>query len=180
MKTTILIWFIGFSAICQIKQTETDFYLENQKIYWEHVYDTPGKNKDELVKYFEKEVLTNTNLGNFQFIDNTISFKITDDKADYKKYGGTTMGTVMFAQYNLSYLVLINFKNNKYRVIVKDVFLDNKINPYRSSGELVEYISKKRNTEFTTNSLAIKGIIYFHKHFLEKFQISSNNYKSDW
>lgn len=182
MKKITLLLLIGFSSFAQIKHPETDFYLENSKIYWQHVYDVPGKNIDELIKYFEKEVMINFKQDNFQNIDNTISFTINDDKINFKKYGGTTMGSILFIQDYFKYLVVIDFKEEKYRVTVKEIFIDNKIyNVAHSAGYLEEYVTKKKQTLFTTNSLATTGLIYNHKYFLEKFERNMNDsIKKDW
>lgn len=182
MKKIILLLLISYSGFSQLKHPETDFYLQNSKVYWEHIYEVPVKNIEESIKYFQKEVLTNFKQDNFQIIDNTISFEINDDKVNLKKYGGSTMGSVLFASSYLKYLVVIDFKENKYRVTVKDLFLDNKLYGIgHSSGDFTEYITKKKSTLFTENSLATKGIIYFDKHFLEKFDITKQPVKkNDW
>jgi hypothetical protein len=182
MKTIVLLLLVGFSGFSQIKQNDTDFYIENGKVYWQHIYEVPGKNTEELIKYFEKEVMTNIKLDNFQIIDNTASFTITDDKINFRKYGGTAMGSILFIQDYFKYLVVIDFKNEKYRVTIKEIFIDNKLyNIAQSSGFIEEYITKKKNTLFTTNNLAVTGIIYNHKHFLEKFERNtSESIKKDW
>lgn len=181
MKKIILLLLIGFSGYCQTKQNDTDFYLENGKVYWQHIYEVPGKNTEDLIKYFEKEVMINIKLDNFQIIENTASFTINDDKINYKKYGGTTMGTAMFVLDYYKYLVVIDFKDQKYRVTIKDIFIESKLYTAQSSGYIEEYITKKKNTLFTTNNLAVTGITYIHKHFLEKFERNStDSTKKDW
>lgn len=182
MKKIVLLLLMGFSGFSQIKFPNTEFYLENGKVYWQHVYQTPGKKVDDLMKYFQKEVLVNIKLDNFQIIDNTISFTINDDKINFKKYGGTTMGTVMFVQDYYKYLVVIDFKEEKYRITIKDIFIDNKFNgSIHSSGFLEEYITKKKNTLFSTNNLVAVGMGYNDKYFLEKFQINTTeSLKKEW
>jgi hypothetical protein len=181
MKKIVLLLLIGFSGYSQIKLPNTDFNLENGKVYWQHIYEVPGKNSEELIKYFEKEVMINFKQDNFQIIDNTISFTINDDQINYKKYGGTSMGVVMFIRDYYKYLVVIDFKQEKYRVTIKEIFIDNKFYPAPSSGYLEEYITKKKQTLFTTNNLAITGLTYIHKYFLEKFERNVNeSVKKDW
>ena len=178
----IITLLISFSCFSQLKHTETDFYLENQKVYWQHIYEAPGKNIEEIIKYFEKEVAVNIKLDNFRIIDQTASFTINDDQINYIKYGGTAMGTVLFLGNNFKYLVVIDFKNEKYRVTVKEIFLSNNlIGPGRDSGYFEEYITRKKQTEFTENNLATKGMIYTHKYFIDKFQQNPNEtLKKDW
>lgn len=179
-KIILLLLLFSINCFSQTKQPETNFYLENGKVYWQNIYEVPGKNIDDLIQYFRKEVLTDIKQDNFQIIDNTISFVIDNDKVNFKKYGGTTMGTAIFIQHYYKYLVVIDFKEEKYRVTVKDIFLDNKNIMVRDSGNFEEYITKKKNTEFTTNSITIKGLQYFHKDFLNKFNINTESKKNDW
>jgi hypothetical protein len=179
----ILLLLTTFSCLAQIKHPTTEFYLENNKVYWQHIYEVPNKNTEELIKYFQKEVMNNIKLDNFQLLDNTISFEINDDKINFKKYGGTTMGTVMFIMDYYKYLVVIDFKDEKYRVTIKDIFIDNKYfgTSIHSFGYLEEYITKKKNTLFTTNNVTTVGLGYNDKYFLEKFEINLNeSTKKDW
>ncbi|MBF2709125.1 hypothetical protein [Flavobacterium soyangense] len=182
MKKIVLFLLIGFSSFAQIKLPETNFFLENGKVYWQHVYEVQGKNTEDLIKYFQKEVMTSMKQDNFQIIDNTISFTINDDQINYKKYGGTSMGVVMFVRDYYKYLVVIDFKDEKYRVTVKEIFIDNKLyNAGQSSGFLEEYITKKKNTLFSTNNLVTVGMGYNDKYFLEKFLINTTeSIKKDW
>jgi hypothetical protein len=181
MKIAIILCLFTGSCFAQTKHPETDFYLENNKMYWEHTYEVLSKSTDDLIKYFQKEVLINIKQDNFQIIDNTISFEVNDDKVNFKKYGGTAMGTAFIAQLFMKYLVVIDFKDNKYRVTVKDIFLDNKELQYRMSGDISEFCTKKATTVFLTGKTITTGMIYNHKHFLEKFDIKTNeSLKKDW
>lgn len=180
MKKIIFISLISLQCFSQTKQPDTDFYLDNNKMYWEHIYEVPKNNINELVRYFEKEVLTNIKQDNFKLLENTISFNIADDKVNFKKYGGSQMGTAFIAQLYMNYLVVIDFKENKYKVIVKEIFLDNKLfGMGQMSGDISEFCTKKNVTEFKTNSVILNGLIYDHKHFLEKFTIQEST-KKDW
>jgi hypothetical protein len=172
---------ISFSCFSQTKHSETDFYLDNGKVYWEHIYEVEDKNTEDLIQYFEKEVLTNFKQNNFQIIDNTISFEINDDTVNYKKYGGTTMGTVLFATMYMNYLVVIDFKDQKYRVKIKEIVLDNKsFGLGHSSGNFEEYMTRKSGSTFASGKLATNGLIYMHKHFLEKFYILTQKEVDNW
>jgi len=181
MRTIFLLLFVvSVTCFSQEKHSDTDFYLLDKEVYWMHVYENDSLKKDELIKYFQKEVLTNIKQDNFQIIDNTISFKINDDKVDFKKYGGTSMGTAFIAQLYLTYLVVIDFKDYRYKVTIKDIFLDNKaIGSGSLTGEFHEFVLKNKNTEFLKSNTITKGLIYDHKHFLEKFTINKSK-DSNW
>ena len=70
MKKLILLLF-SISCFSQIKQPETEFYLNDAKVYWQHIYELKGKKADEIALLFEKEVLSNIKQNNYKFIDNT-------------------------------------------------------------------------------------------------------------
>lgn len=183
MKTTILLFFIYLTAFSQTKHTDTDFFLNDSKMYWQHIYELPNKTTEEAIKYFQKEVLSNFKQDNFQILDNTVSFEITDDKVNFKKYGGTAMGTAFLTQLYMNYLVVIDFKEDKYRVTVKEIFLDNKsYGTGRMSGDISEFCTKKQATLFMTGKTVTTGLTYNDKHFLEKFNIekSQPNSTKDW
>lgn len=182
MKTTLLLLLIALPVLSQTKHTENDFVLENGKMYWEHVYHAPGQKSDDLIKHFQKEVLTNYKQDNLQILDNIISFEIRNDIVNFRKYGGTMMGTAIFAQMEINYLVVIDFKDEKYKVIIKDIFLDNKaFGLVHSSGKLEEYTAKKSVSVFQTNNIVTTGLNYQHQHFIEKFDIASApTIKKDW
>jgi uncharacterized protein (UPF0333 family) len=182
VKITILILFISCAIVAQNKHPETDFYLYEKKMFWEHVFDAPGQSQTDLMQYFEKYVLTNFKQNNFQIFENTISFEMVGDVVNYKKYGGSTMGTVIFATMQMNYLVVIDFKDDRYKVRIKDINLDDQnIGLAHSSGKLEEYTTKKSITEFQSNKLVTTGLQYQHLNFMEKFQINPQiSANKDW
>jgi len=182
MKKIILLLLISFNGFSQIKHPESDFNLFEQRVYWEHIYNVPGKNSEELIKYFQKEVAQSLSKNNLQIIDNTLSFTVNNDHVDYKKYGGSDMGSAIFLRYPIDYVVTVDFKDEKYRIIVKEInVVDNQsYGGINFSGELTEYLTKKKKTIFATSSLINTSTLYYHKHFLEKFEIKNSPINKDW
>lgn len=175
MKQIIFFLLISFSAFSQIKHTTTDFYLSEKKVYWQHIYEVKDKDSIELRNYFEKEILLSLKLSDLQSIENTISFKISDDSVDFRKYGGKAMTTAFLSQLPLNYLVIIDFKNQKYRVTIKEIFLnDNRTGNNYLSGNLTEFCTKKKATIFNESNTITKGLEYNNNHFLEKFTIKED------
>jgi len=182
MKKIILLLLISFNGFSQIKHPETDFNLFEQKMYWEHIYNVPGKKVDELMIYFQKEVAQSLSKNNLQIIDNTLSFAVNNDHVDYKKYGGSSMGTAIFVNYPIDYVVAVDFKDEKYKIIVKEIIVvDNQNNGGISfSGELTEYFTKKKKSIFATSSYMNTNISYYDKYFLDKFTIKNTPTNKDW
>lgn len=179
MKFHIILLLFPFICLSQIKQNDTNFFIENNKVIWQKVYELPNTSADSVYKIFHKKVFINLKTQNQQYIDNISSFEISDDLVNYKKYGGSNMGTAMYAQYYYNYLVVVEFKENKYRVTIKEINIDNKSPLARDRGLLEEYITKRKNSEFITNSIAIRGLTYIDKHFTEKFSIPVDT-KDNW
>lgn len=182
MKKILLIFLIGFSGIAQIKHPETDFKLFEQKVYWEHIYNAPGKNINELITYFEKEVAQSLTKSNLQIIDSSLSFTINNDFIDFKKYGGTTMGTAIFLRLPMTYIVIVDFKDEKYKVLIKEITLTDDISlpQYPRDVDITGYFTKKKKSEFGTSSLTNTSIGYYHKYFTDKFAIKNNPTNKDW
>lgn len=184
MKKTILLLFISFSCFAQIKNPETDFYLENGKVYWEHIYNVPDKGIDELKNYFEKEVVQSLNKSNIQFIENYLSFVVNNDVVDYKKYGGTNAGTAMFVSFPMNYVVIIEFKSEKYKVTIKEIEITGNVITLgginKSTDNITTYFTKKKGTEFRDGSTLKTSMSYYDKYFNDKFILKNDSLKKDW
>jgi hypothetical protein len=184
MKKIILLLLISFNGFSQIKHPESDFNLFEQKVYWEHIYNVPGKNTEELTKYFQKEVLQSLTNSNLQIIDNSLSFTVNNDVVDYKKYGGTSMGTAMFVSYPMNYVVIVDFKDEKYKITIKEITITENIitlgGTMISTDDITDYFTKKKKTQFSTGSTTNTAIIYYHKYFTDKFAIKNNPTNKDW
>ena len=149
-----------------------NFKLNDNKIIWQKVFETKEK---DLQNTFRKKVITNIKLENLQEIDNIISFSVVEDKIDYKKYGGKWGTTAIFVQYPNNYLVVINFKNQKYRVTIKTISLVSEVQ-YMAT-DLKDYVIRKDKIKNSkTNN---KALNYYNKHFTEKFTLKEIT-NSDW
>ena len=176
MKKLLLLLLITINCFSQEKHPDTDFFINNRKIYWEHVFNFPNKDSISLIKAFKKEILLSIKIENLIESENVISFQISDDMPNFRKYGGTLMGTPFIAQMYMKYLVSVEFKNEKYRVTIKEILLTNKSN----ITEFLEYfVSSSSYKNFKNSGILSRGLSYDEKHFIEKFSIN-NEVKKQW
>ena len=177
MKKIILFLLISLNGFSQIKYPDTDFNLFEQKVYWEHIYNIPGKNVDELINYFQKDVAQSLSKNNLQIIDNTLSFNVNNDYIDFKKYGGSIFGTPPFVRSPMNYIVIVDFKNEKYKIMIKEINITDF--SYRRN-DVTEYFTQKNKSEFRTTSIIKTSITYYQKHFSDKFIITNTPTNKGW
>ena len=174
MKKLSIIFFLITSSVSSQKLLDSlyTFKVVDNEIVWQKVFTSDVK---DLQNAFRKQVVASLQLENLQEIGSTISFVVKDEKIDFKKYGGTWGGTAIFLQYPQNFLVVIDFKDNRYRVTIKSIKVD-----FSSANlgidKLDEIILKKgkfKNTKYMKKSLS-----YYHRHFTEKFTLKQKN--DDW
>lgn len=154
-----------------------DFILENQELIWQHVYESDLK-KEELSNLYINNVLSSMSKNNLNQFKDRITFEIEGDKVNIKKYGGSWGSTAIFAQYPQNYLAVIDLKDNKYRVTVKNIKTD-----YRRAkqgfSDLAITVTKKRKTQFKDAKSVTMGLSYIDKHFLNKFDMKKIKKEAD-
>lgn len=173
MKKIILLFL--FAQIPVLAQdiepvTKYNFELANGELFWQKVFE-PNLENEDLISSFRLNVISTINIENLQELDNRLTFIVLDDKIDFKSYGGSWGNTAIFVQYPIKYLVMVDFKEKRYRVTVKNIFSDMREVGF-SLTEMDDIFAKKNKTIFRTSETVVKGIEYFHLHFLNKFDIS--------
>jgi hypothetical protein len=166
---------LSFSQDSELKLF--DFILASQELIWQHVYKSDLE-KEELKNLYINNVLSSMSKNNLNQFEDRITFEIEGDKVNFKKYGGTWGSTAIFVQYPQNYLVVIDLKDKKYRVTIKDIKTD-----YRAANQgfsdLAITVTKKRKTEFKDANGATMGLRYIHKHFLNKFDMKQIKKEAD-
>jgi hypothetical protein len=159
-----------FNTSSQIKDT-LNFKITESGFIWNKIYE---QKNDKLLTYFKKTVISNLKTDNLQEVENRLSFEIKEDNVDSKKYGGTWGNTLIPLKFPLHYLVVIDFKENKYRVTVKSI----KANYGIQVGfvDFSDVVSRKG--EIKNKKIIIRGLGFLNQHLTEKFTISEK--KDDW
>ena len=175
-KITLLLFLLGIPILSFSQKLVDTLYtfrvVDNSQIVWQKVFSS---DIDDLQNSFKKEVVTNLQLENLQELGNTISFTVKNENIDFKKYGGTWGGTAAFIKYPHNFLVVIDFKENRYRVTIKLIKID-----FSSEDlgiiDLETFLLKKGKLK--NNKLSKVSLSYYHKHFSDKFTLKQIN--DDW
>ena len=176
-KSILLILLICFKSFSQDLEFE-NFKNENEIFTWQKVYESE-LTKENIVKYFKNSGL----IKDFEFSENTITGNIENIDLDFKGFGKTEMNTAMYISRSyLKSFILIELKENKYRVSLKEIKLIQKYNDGLTEegviSELKDYAIKNNNSDFRNifkkNSSGILNFT-FDKLFLPK-----NKKSNDW
>lgn len=165
--------------ITQNTISQNNFKVSNNNITWQKVFNTDSITDNQLIKFIN----TKPKIINVNYLDNQITAEIEGDEIDYKKYGGKTMSTLTILNHKLHAKVLIEIKQNKYRVTVQNItFIDdwsmNSLNAFAdNTSTLKEYVLKK-NGAIKQGKTIIKGLDYLNQHFIETFAFTKSN--NDW
>lgn len=124
MKRVFMISFLFVVLIINLNAQETvnNFLPENNKIFWQKVYET-GMDFNHLVGRVKESGI----LVKYEIEDNKILGQTKQIEADYKGAGYGEMSTPMYvARSFFNGFAVIEFKNGKYRVIIKNIMLTQK------------------------------------------------------
>lgn len=148
------------------------FKIEDSKLVWQKVF---YKEKKDLMSYFIKQVISSLSKDNFQQVENRISFEIKSDKVDYKKYGGKWGNTLSHLKAPLFYLVVIDFKENRYRVTINSI----RSNLGGKLGFLeMDNVASKKGV-LTKQKIVVRGLKYLNIHFVKTFLLK-DKLNEDW
>lgn len=160
--------------------SQTNFKLENFQIVWEKVYEKADTGKEDISTFIQSEILV-FNPQNINVTPDRISFKIDDDKLNLIKLGRKPMSTPMQCTRNFDYVIFIDLKDNKYRVSITSLVIDDKESNGNLSGSFEELFTKKSGSEFRTGSGVKDALNLFDRHFKEKYSFTTTlNDNSKW
>jgi len=152
-------------------QSKSNFEVElDGNIVYKNIFEIGNSKKEDVLKYLKT-------LSNFTILDseNDIIGEIKDLRINFKKYGNSS-GYPIFLRFSLSSDVLIQFKDNRYRVILKNIgFLDD-VSLYSSKtfkeSDNFTYLSEfyiKNDGTMRTNTMVDKTLDVMNKHFTDLF-----------
>lgn len=155
----------------------TSFLLKNNEVIFSKVF-VSDLNKAALLEKLQSIL---PNIGNFEFkIDASNSDKIngvlTGTTVNYRKYGGTLMGTNRIMNYPLYGNVVVQVKDFKYRVLITNLSYKNVPEPLgygKMDFILDDGVTRNKRTKFKS-SIAVHNILtYIDMHFTDLFNINA-------
>ena len=161
MKSILL--FLFSTVLISFNLSETNnFGIENGQVIWQKVYET-NLTHSQIIS----QIKSSGDFKNISENDESLSAEIDQLSLDFKGFGISEMSTPIYvARSYINAFVLIEFKENRYRVSIKNIKLVQKYDDALSkAGETTDielFALKKQNTEFKSNFLnKPSGIIDF-------------------
>ncbi len=152
MKSILL--FICSIFLISFTLSETDnFEIEKGQVLWQKVYET-DLTKEQLIG----QVKSSGQFENISENGESLTAEINQLSMDFKGYGISEMSTPMYVSRSyIKAFVLIEFKDERYRVTLKNIkFVQKYEDALSKEGETTDielYALKKRNTEFKSSFL---------------------------
>ena len=176
MKLILLLIYLPMVAI-GFNQSDTDnFAIENGKLVWQKVYET------ELTKeQLTQKIKSSGDFKNLEINESGIIGEIVNLTLDFKGFGSSEMSTPIYiARNSVNSFVQFEFKENRYRVSIKNIKLtqnyDDAISRQGEMTDLEAYALKKRNTEYKSNFLKKPSkIINFTFENITEFKVKKKD-----
>lgn len=140
--------FLTFFGVFSQNLELNNFKIENNNLIWQKIYET-HYTKTELIDHFKKS----GKILDIEITENDLTGRLKNLDLDYKGFGKSEMSTAIYISRNfLSSFVLIEFKDGKYRVTLKDLKLAQKYSDALSNegeiSELKDYAVKSNNSDY--------------------------------
>jgi hypothetical protein len=182
MKKYIFITLLSFQIYAQTKHESTNFYIDEKKVYWQNTYDVPNTKSTDLFTFFEKYIISSFKTTDLRISEDKISFTVTDQRLNVKDYGKKSMTSAIFVQNWQSFLCVVDFKDSKYRVTLKEIQFTNKaIGLGYTNEDITFYVTTSKETEFTNKKVFNEALLMLDE-FYNKIYEPSNIMKEekDW
>lgn len=178
----VLTFLLGIKTLCSQDVNTYNFSIEENRLVWQNIYDVQGK-RDEL------KLKIQSHLNQLSWIKDT---KVSDDglygrleafKVDYKRYGGTAMGTAFVISSGLwNGAVQIDIKDNKYRVRITSITNKTTVNTLTNNltSDFVaeEIFLRKNRVEFKPGQSVSMDLL--DQALSDVFKLSVQSLKSDF
>ena len=179
--TTILILLIYAFTYSQTSEVRLhDFLLENKSLIWQHIYES-NLSANELMQNFLEKDLSLMKSKKVNKSENSLVFTVENDEIDFTKFGGKWSTTPDFVKFPHSYKVIVEVKDKKYRVTLKNmnVAIGNNMgiadfSPDWINSKLIDAVTRKRNTEFRKTNDVVKGLEILQNYYQLKFELKEN------
>lgn len=152
--------------------------LKDHAVIFQKVYSSNLTKEDLTTKL--KAFLPSVK--NFQLTDspnqntNQFSGRLTNFIVNYRKFGGTAMGTPSLLNDPLNANVIIQVKDNKYRVIISEIVFKSVIAGVGATDQpFDDVISKNKRSKIRISENYLKISKYINEDFSTSFDITTNS-----
>jgi hypothetical protein len=175
----LIISCIVFSLNGFTQDNQDYFVIENSKVIWQKVYETT-KTKEELTTYFKESGL----FSSFEIGEGKLITELKDQVVDKKK-GGVTGVPMAVLMYDYKGIVVIDLKENKYRVTLKVITLVLNINNPALAGrkgdeDSFEKLYLKKGTNQFKGWFPKKSGKVYNANYLDLFTVKEVKTNDDW
>jgi hypothetical protein len=180
-----IIYLILLTSSTLISQTElNNFEIESDNnIVYKRVFDNKGKSKEDIISFFKS--LSNVNI---KKTSDYLEGNIKDMNINYKKYGGKYMNTLILLNQKMNSKIKIQFKENNYRVILRDMKFYDDVSLYSTTTlkesdnitHFSDFMVKKKKGQLRKSKTLRKGLEYMDKHFKDVFTYNKSDSDNDW
>lgn len=161
LLTTIILLFTTVTIYAQ-----ENFYVENGDIMWSKVFNKKP-NTSQLA----------AQLSNVVKLDNSINGRLIDLRIDYKAQGYKRMKMPIFVTYPYCADVQIEFKDDRYRVTIRNIKFENYQTAMNALAEKsydsLGLFLLDQNNNIKTNKTTALGLSVIDVDFTKRFSISN-------
>jgi hypothetical protein len=161
------------------QENVNNFIIDNSELVWQKVFET-SMTFEEL-----KEKIKDSGLfEKVEISDNKLSGEIKPFSADFNGAGFSEMSAPIYiARSTLSGFIIIEYKENKYRVTLKKILLTQKYtDPLTNQGETtqLEFFGLKNNMYEMTNYFKKSPSYILDYTLTKKFDFKDSTIKKEW
>jgi len=178
LMLSLIIATNGMSQKMDSTKSIVDKYVvENNAVSYITPFDLPGKTKKEIKELAINKFTTDPRLSiiSASISDDQITGSFKDLEINYKKYGYKWSNITVWLIHPMTAEFVIQFKDDKYRVIVKNV--KSVVAANQMSLPLNDFVDK--NGKLPTSNNTLRSFYAFGKTMDDIFDVK-NDSKKDW
>jgi hypothetical protein len=186
MKKLLITPILVFSFFISLAQNENPykyFKIANNQFMYEAVFPMDSLNITQIESLLLSNLPMAKSVTNVKGSNGLITANLVNLIVDFKKYGGTQLGTAVFLNSPMNANVSIQIKEGKYKVNVGSIVFDivipgmyGQLNHMQTSSETL--FLKNEMTEFRTRGNLVESVGYMEQQLNDIFTIKP--IKSDW
>lgn len=161
-------------------QTFSNFQLLNEHVYYVKVFELPGRGQDSLMQQLGLFLPQVPYVSNVRALEDGFTGSISNMKIDYP--------TALYLHDLVNANFIVQVKEGKYRLIVKDVHLSNDDNIMDDNNSIKDFsklVTRRPNVkeprrEFANTWVARESMEQLHLELAENFELQNELFSDDW